>query len=95
VISSHEWPGHRVSVTCAAGRTQLSIDGHEVRSCRGAVLTLDENWAPKLELTLAVLSEVMTDLPAMVMLDESTAAALKAMGWRPPPGNLPEGDTAL
>jgi hypothetical protein len=85
VISRHELPTHQVAITGASGRLQITIDGHELRTCTRARLTLDaDSPLPVLELSLLVLDDLTTAVPAVVLLDDSARQALLAMGWTPP-----------
>jgi len=92
VISPHELPTHQVTITGgqAIGRTLVAIDGHEIRTCTKATLNLTADTAPVLELSLLVLNDLDTGLPALVVLDGPARAALRAMGWTPPPGETEE-----
>lgn len=85
MISRHELPTHQVAITGLLGRQQITIDGHEIRTCTRARLTLDaDSPVPVLELSLFVIDNLTTALPALVVLDDPTRQALLAMGWTPP-----------
>jgi predicted membrane GTPase involved in stress response len=80
-------PTHQVTITGSPGHVNVALDGEELRTCTSAVLTLDAENAPVLQLSLLVLNDLKTDLPALVVLDRPTRNVLQAMGWTPPPGN--------
>lgn len=85
MISRHELPTHQVSISGHLGRLQIAIDGSELKTCTRARLTLDaETQVPVLELSLLVLDDLATAVPAVVLLDDPTRQALLAMGWTPP-----------
>jgi hypothetical protein len=86
MITPHDPEPNRISITaCGPGHAQLAIDGHPLRCCTRALLTLDAGHVPTLELSLSVLADLATDLPAYVVLDADAQAALLAMGWAAPP----------
>jgi hypothetical protein len=88
MITPHEMPTHQVAITGPGpGPVTLHLDGREIRTCTRAVLTLDPERLPTLNLSLLVLTDLKTDVPAHVLLDEPTREALKAMGWTPPEGD--------
>ncbi len=88
LISPHEVPTHRVAITgTSPGRVILELDGQEIRTCTKAVLTLDAEDVPTLKMSLLVLTDLKTDVPAHVLLDKPTRRALEAMGWTPPEGD--------
>lgn len=91
MLSPHD-RANQVTITSSggpAGRATLAIDGHELRCCTRAVLTLDAAEVPVLELSLVVLADMSTDLPAYVVLDGQARAALQSMGWTPPGSEKP------
>lgn len=88
MMSHYDRPTHQVAITGAAPCVRVALDGHELRACTSAVLRLDASGNPPvLDLSLAVLSATATSLPAHVLLDQPTRAALQAMGWTPPEGD--------
>lgn len=92
MLSPHDQPANQVRITSSggpAGLATLTLDGHELRCCTRAVLTLDAAEVPVLELSLAVLADMVTDLPVCVVLDTQSRAALQAMGWTPPEKQQP------
>lgn len=76
---------HQVSIRGSGPAVTVALDGYELRSVTRAVLTLDaEARVPVLELSLIVLNDLETGVPAHVVLDKSAHAGLVAMGWAPP-----------
>ena len=63
-------------------RPTLKIDGHQILA-KACDLYLDARQLPVLRVSLDVL-QIDIGTEATVFLDESTATALKAMGWTPP-----------
>lgn len=84
MISRFERPTHQVGITGTSGRTTVTVDGHELRACTSAVLRVDSETVPTLKLALIVLDDLAADLPAFVVLDDKSRAALQTMGWTPP-----------
>lgn len=89
-MSAFELPTHRVTITGPdPHRLTVTLDGQELRTCTRAVLTVDADTVPRVDLSLIVLNDLVTDLPAHVILDAPTRSALTAMGWTPPAADQP------
>jgi hypothetical protein len=75
-----------ITITGNGTGTRIAVDGHDLTCVTSAILALDADCpVPVLRLSLAVLGDMTTRLPARVILGPDTAMALQAMGWAPPP----------
>jgi hypothetical protein len=76
---------NRVELTGDPASGALHIDGH-LLPFSAAVLRLEAPNTPVLSVALPVIGGVVVTLDAETGFDQTTRAALIAMGWTPPPG---------
>ena len=75
---------NHVEITGDANSCGLRIDGH-LLPFTAAVLRLEAPHPPVLSVALPVIGGAIVTLEARTEFQETTRAALVAMGWTPPP----------
>lgn len=75
---------NRIELTGDPSSGALRIDGH-LLPFAAAVLRLEAPNTPVLSVALPVIGGVVVTLDAETGFDDTTKAALVAMGWTPPP----------
>lgn len=79
---------NRVEINCPPGKpayyATVKVDGH-LLPCSRAVLTLDADGLPILEVVLPVLGGHDAEVDGRLAFAAESRAALVAAGWTPPP----------
>jgi hypothetical protein len=75
---------NHVELSGGSGTAELRIDGH-LLPASAAVVRVQAGGIPTLSVALPVIGGMVVTLDAKTGFEESTRAALVAMGWTPPP----------